>query len=80
MIVESTVSCTFFLIFFCCSPTKIFQSLRNFFVASFVCTCPGGADPKGTQISISIKYYNIFLLTLKKYQTKIFINENSIVD
>jgi uncharacterized protein (DUF4213/DUF364 family) len=34
--------------------------------------CPVGADPNGTVINNSIINYNIFLLTLSLYQTKIF--------
>jgi hypothetical protein len=42
--------------------------------------CPVGADPKGTLKYVPVNHYNSFLLTLKKYQTKIFIKENSTVD
>jgi hypothetical protein len=49
-------------------------------VASVVCMCPVGADPKGTLKYVPVNNYNSFLLTSKKYQTKIFIKENSTVD
>jgi len=55
---------------FCCPLTDLSSVGELLHVASVVCICPVGDDPKGTCMIVLVICYNNFLLTLKNIKQK----------